>query len=314
MANNAPGKHHRKGIGIMEMGRMFRTEKMAYDWLARYVWPNGPVCPFCGSDNVQSGIKHPQMTHRCRDCPKKKMFTMKTGTIMARSKLSYQTWAVAAYLSVTNLKGISSLTLHRELEITQKSAWHLLHRLRKAFEAGTFHFQGPVEVDETYMGGKERNKHANKKMNAGRGTVGKTAVAGIKDRTTGKIKAEVVPDTTAKTLQKFVQDNTVEGAAVYTDESRSYLGLPNHESVKHGVGEYVRGQVSTNGLESFWAMLKRGHTGVYHSMSKQHLHRYVAEFEGRHNMRELDTKDQMGTLMANGKGKQLRYKDLIGSS
>ena len=217
MANNAPGKHYRKGIGIANVIRMFSTEKKAYDWLASYIWPNGPVCPFCGTGNVQAGIKHAEMTHRCRECSRKPMFTLKTKTIMARSKLDYQTWAISAYLLVTNIKGISSMKLRRELGITQKSAWHLLHRLRKAFEVGTFTFEGPVEADETYMGGLETNKHESKKLKAGRGTVGKTAVVGIKDRATGKIRAKVIEDTSAETLQGFVYDNTEIGAEVFTD-------------------------------------------------------------------------------------------------
>ncbi len=241
------------------------------------------------------------------------MFTLKTGTIMARSKLDYRTWAIAAYLIVTNLKGISSMKIYRELNITQKSAWHLLHRLRKAYEIGSFNFQGPVEVDESYFGGKESNKHVNKKLYAGRGTVGKTVVVGMKDRKTNQIKTKVVPDTTSKTLQNFVQDNTAEDAMIYTDDHTSYTGLPKHDTVKHSVGEYVKGHAHVNGVESFWATLKRGYHGVYHQMSKQHLHRYVSEFSGRHNARELDTEEQMGRLIANGRGKKLRYQDLIGS-
>ena len=176
------------------------------------------------------------------------MFTLKTDTIMSRSPLDYRIWAIAAYLMVTNIKGISSMKLHRELGITQKTAWHLLHRLRKAYELGTFVFQGPVEADETYMGGKEASKHAHKKLRAGRGPVGKTAVAGLRDRATGKINAAVVQDTTAGTLQQFVCDNTEIGARVYTDEAAAYRGMPGvqHEVVRHSVGEYVNGMIHTN--------------------------------------------------------------------
>ena len=241
MAKNAPGKHYRKGIGIMDIVRMFVTEQKAYEWLAGYIWPEGPVCPSWGSCNAQSGIKHPQMTRRCRDCPKKKMFTLKTGTIVSRSKLYYRTWAIATYLIVTNLKGISSTKIHWELNITQKSTWHLLHRLRKAYETGHFNFQGPVEVDEAHFGGKEANKHESKKLNAGRGTVGKTAVVGIKDRETNQIKAKVVSDTTSKTLQGFVGDSTADDTTVYTDDHASYERLPKHDTVKRSVGEYVKG-------------------------------------------------------------------------
>ncbi len=312
MANSAPGKHYRKGIGIMDVVRMFDTEQKAYDWLSQYVWPEGPVCPSCGSDNVQAGIRHPQMTHRSRSCSKKKMFTLKTGTIMARSKLSYQTWAIAGYLIVTNLKGISSMKLDRELGITQESAWHLLHRLRKAYETGTFSFQGPVEVDESYFSGKEKNKHASKKLKAGRGSVGKTAVLGARDRDTNNVSAQVVENTDGQTLNAFVDDRTAKGAKVYTDGTSTYRSRENHDFVRHSVGEYVRLQVHTNGVESFWALLKRGYYGTYHHMSKKHLQRYVNKFSGRHNARELDTVEQMGRLIAGGKDKQLSDKDLVG--
>lgn len=237
------------------------------------------------------------------------MFPLKTGTIKARSKMDYRKWAIAAYL-----KGISSMNLHREPNITQKSARYLLHCLYKAYEAGSFNFQGPVEVDESYFGGKESNKHTNKKLNAGWSTAGKTAVVGsMKDRETNQIKMKVIPDTTSKTLQNFVQDNTAEDAMIYTDDHTSYTCLPKHDTVKHSVGEYVKGPAHINGVESFWAILKRGCHGVYHQMSKQHLHRYVSEFSGRHNTQELDTEEQMGRLIANGRGKKLRYQDLIGS-
>ena len=225
-------------------------------------------------------------------------------------------WAVAIYLELTSLKGVSSMKLHRDLGISQKAAWFMLHRIREAWAApDTGAFAGPVEVDETYMGGKRKNmSHAKRRELAGigRGPVGKTAVVGAKDRATKNVRAKVVENTDKPTLQGFVTDNTAPGATVYSDEARAYEGLPFlHEAVKHSVGEYVRGVAHTNGMESFWSMLKRAYVGTYDKLSPKHLNRYVQQFAGKHNIRDLDTLAQMTTVAAALVGRRLLYRDLV---
>ena len=181
------------------------------------------------------------------------------------------------------------MKLHRDLKVTQKTAWFMLHRIREAWatEPAAL-FSGPVEVDETYIGGRRKNMpKAKRQALTGRGAVGKAIVAGAKDRATNRVSAAVIEGTDKPTLQRFVANRTADGAKVYTDEHGSYQGMTfDHEAVNHGVGEYVRQQAHVNGMESFWSMLKRGYQGTFHHLSAKHLNRYVGEFAGRHNVRE----------------------------
>ena len=314
MAYKAPGKHYRKGLSTREFFRLFPDDKAAEAWFINSRWRGGICCHHCGSVNVNTHEKHKTMPYRCRDC--RKWFSVKTGTFMQSSKLGYQAWLYAFYLFTTNLKSVSSMKLHRELGITQKSAWHMAHRLRQAWQSPAGRrFFGPVEVDETYLGGKRKNMPRKKRdQMEGRGAVGKTAVVGIKDRETNRVSAQVVENTKRDTLRGFVSDRIEPDTPVYSDEARAYDPLPNHETVKHSVKEYVRGPIHTNGIESFWSMLKRAHMGTFHKISATHLHRYVAEFVGRHNLRELDTLDQMREVVCRMEGKRLRYWELVSNA
>ena len=315
MSKKAPGKSHRTGISMVELFRRFPDDATAEAWFIERRWSSGIACPHCGSMNVQTGAKHKTMPYRCREKECAKRFSPKTGTVMEGSKLGFQIWMIATYLMATNLKSVSSMKLHRDLNINQRSAWFLAHRLRVALSEEGGIFSGPVEVDETYMGGRRANmSNARRKelADTGRGAVGKTAVVGVKDRATKQVAARVVERTDAATLQGFVVEHTALGATVYSDDAGAYESLPfNHDTVKHSLSEYVKGDVHTNGIESLWSMLKRAHKGTFHKLSPKHLDRYVQEFPSRHNLRDEDTIDIMSAVATGMRGKRLRYRELI---
>ena len=302
-----PGKAHRKGISLLKLFEMFPDEDAARDWLENLRWPDGQRdCPRCASPRTHVVKSGKPMPFRCSEC--KKYFSVKTGTTMEASNIPIRKWVIGMYLMVTNLKGVSSMKLHRDLDMTQTSAWFMSQRLREGWnEEDPEVYEGPVEVDETFIGGEPRKGDGK----FGRST-DKTAIIGLKDRDTNRVSAEILSDYSGPTLRRFVEKHTEPGATVYSDGNPGYRAVDRpHDWVNHSDFEYVRGEVHTNGIESFWSMLKRGHKGVYHKMSVRHLHRYVNEFAGRHNLREHDTIVQMMILALSLVGKRLKYKDLI---
>ena len=304
-------KHKRQGISFIQLQAMFPDEASAEQWWIQHRWPQGVICVRCASTNIQERPTRKPQPYRCRKC--RKDFSVKTGTLLHNSKLTLRQWAIAVYQMQISIKGAASTKLGEDLGITQKSAWHVGHRVRAMWDMAQ-QVSGPIEVDETYVGGKASHKRASRRLE-GRGPVGKQAVVGMKSRTDQTINARVIDPVSAKTLQRFVMEHTEPGTTVYSDQNPGYIGLKKrgyiHKSVNHSAKQYVDGQAHTNGIESFWALLKRGYHGTYHKMSVKHLHRYVNEFAGRYNVRPLDTGEQLALLVSGAEGKRLPYQTLI---
>ena len=305
-------KRKAKTISIMELLRKFPDEATATKWLEKTLWGDKPTCTHCGTQDDVSVSKAKKFTYWCKHC--RKQFTVKTGTVMHGSNIPANYWLIAIYYMATARKSISSLQLSKELELTQKSAWYLMHRIRKACEQGSFKLVNEVEIDETYIGGKETNKHNSKKLKSGRGTVGKQAVLGMCERA-GRVKAMPVAGTDMQTLQTKINQNVEPDATLYTDDHRGYTDLQyKHEIVKHSAKEYVNGMAHTNSIESVWAVLKRGYYGTFHHFSTKHVSRYVDEFTFRLNEGncKVDTIDRIKSVCAASAGKRLTYRELIG--
>ena len=304
-------------ISLYQFFKQFPDENSARLYFENNRWSGGKACPHCGSVAVSECKDHRPMAYRCKDC--RKHFSVRTGTVLEESKLPLQKWLMAIYMMTTARKGIPSTQMARELGCTQKSAWFLAQRIRECWLSGSASdvggggkLGGTVEVDEAFIGGKETNKHASKRVHKGHGSDGKAIVVGIKQRD-GVVIAKRVPDTTAMVLQSFITNNVARGSTVYTDSANHYKSLRgfHHDSVNHSVGEYVRNQTHTNGIESFWALLKRSHYGIHHYMSHKHLHRYVNEAAFRHNTKTLATMKFIDATIGQMNDRRLTYKDLI---
>jgi transposase-like protein len=298
-------------ISTFQLFQKFPDQEAARTYLESRLWPKGAICPSCKS--MERITLRKDGFYRCNAC--KEDFTVRTGTIFGRSHVPLHKWLYAMYLLVTSRKGISSMQLSKEIGITQKSAWFLLQRLREACGNDLTMLRGIVEVDETYIGGKNINKHADKKITRGRGPVGKSVVVGMRERG-GRTLATKVKIADAATLFTTIAGGVEAGSTIHTDEHPAYRGLNGifykHRAINHSAGEYSRDGVTTNGIESVWAVMKRGLHGVYHHASKKHLSRYVDEFTFRLNDGNVKqhTMNRLDSLVAVVPGRRITYKEL----
>ena len=299
-------------ISTFKLFETFPSEDAARLYLEGLLWPNGVKCPDCKSGKRITVRKAGY--YRCNAC--KLTFTVRTRTIFERSHVPLHKWVYAMYLMVTARKGISSMQLAKEIGITQKSAWFVLHRLREACNDENIKLSGIVEIDETFIGGKESNKHAKDKLNMGRGAVGKAPVLGMHERN-GKTLAMPIENTSMAEIQSAIHARVEVGSTLMTDEAGAYSDMDGlffrQESVNHSAGEYKRGSAHTNGIESVWAVLKRGLHGVYHHASVKHLGRYVDEFAFRLNEGRVErhTWERLASFVNAVAGKRITYKELI---
>jgi transposase-like protein len=279
-------------------------EREAYEHLAKLRWPNGPRCVHCGSEKVYTlNVKSSKrVVLKCGKC--RKQFSATVGTIFEDSHIPLSKWIMAVQLMCSSKKGISSHQLHRMLGITYKSAWFMSHRLRHAMQLapGGSKLGGIVECDETYIGGKHKRSAGFSK---------KAAVFALVERN-GRVRSFTMPTVTSKNLRAIIRENVATESRIMTDEYHAYRGLKkefaDHQTINHSRKHYVRGEVTTNSVEGYFSLLKRGLTGTYHHVSKRHLHRYLAEFDFRYNARKTDDATRALLAVQHTEGKRLQYQ------
>ena len=296
---------------LIQMMSAFPDEQSAVDHFAALRWQDGAFCPICGGTRVYHFSD--SRTHKCGDC--RKRFSIKVGTIFEDSKIGIRQWMMAIWLITSHKKGIASTQLAKDIGVTQKTAWFMLHRLRHAAQTRSFNrpLEGEVEADETFVGGKEKNKHAWQRTGGKQGGKGKVAVLGLLERE-GELRTGITPSLSARNVQSVIRDNVAPGTALMTDEHGSFVGLSDayyHHRVNHSAGEYVRDYcLHTNGIESVWALFKRQIVGTHHYLSPKHLSRYLGEMTWRFNARESGEGERVNALLAQTSGR-LTYKALI---
>lgn len=297
---------------IIQLVEAFPDEQSCVDHLRAIRWRDGEFCPHCGDNRVYHFSDG--KTFKCGAC--RKRFSIKVGTIFEDTKLPLRKWFMAIWMITSHKKGIASTQLAKDLKITQKTAWFVLHRLRHAARTKSFNapLDGTIEGDETFVGGREKNKHASKRIPGSQGGANKSVVLGMSQRE-GELRAVVVSDLKARTVQDVIRQNVKPGSTLMTDEHVSFVGLGRdytHHRVNHSKGEYVRHYtIHSNGIESVWALLKRQIIGIHHFVSPKHLSRYVDEMSWRFNRRDMDEGDRVNDMLACVDGR-LTYQALIG--
>lgn len=298
---------------LLEATAYFSDKKICIDYFTKIRWNGNVTCPHCSNDKVYE-LKGANKCYKCAKC--RKQFSAIKGTIFENSPISLQKWFVAVYILTSHKKGISSIQLAKDLGVTQKTAWFMAQRIRFALKTKSFNvpMQTVVECDETYIGGKNKNRHADKKVeqSQGRSHKDKTPVFGLVERN-GRVVAMTVKDVKKKTLQTIIEDNVSKDASLMTDEWKAYKGLNkkyNHSIIKHGQGEYVVNDCHTNTIEGFWSLLKRGIVGIYHQVSSKHLDKYVDEFEFRYNTKNMTEFDRFENMLSLSSSR-LTYQNLI---